>query len=157
MSITANFLMEVNGKFGIDSIDSNPNFNFLSKISDNDNDDELLFNNPDFSPYSELEFNCSYIGPDHFTLKDSDNLAVLSLNIQSLPAKFNELSDMLNELSTNNFTPEVICLQEIWKIIDPSLFQLDNYQTIEINTRDNTRGGGVGIYVKKDIIFNVHT
>ena len=62
---------------------------------------------------------------------------------------------MLNKLSASNFTPEVICLQEIWQIKDPSLFPLSNFQTLELNTRTNARGGGVGIFVKNNIVYNV--
>ena len=149
--------MEDNRDLGTNAIDSDPNFNFLSKISSNENEeDDFLFNNPDFSPFSETEFVCSYIGSDHFRNNNLCNdFSVLSLNIQSLPAKFNELNDMLNELSSSNFTPDVICLQEIWQIIDPSLFPLSNYHTLELNTRKNAKGGGVGIFVKNDIVFKV--
>ena len=142
---------------GIYAIDSNPNFNFISKISNTDPDEnELMFNNPDFSPYSETEFKCSYIETDHFRNNPTTyDFSVLSLNIQSLPAKYNELNDMLNELSASNYNPEVICLQEIWQISDSSLFPLPNYQTLELNTRTNTRGGGVGIFVKNNILYKV--
>ena len=147
--------MEDNREFGTTAIDSDPNFNFLSKISNNDTEeDDFLFNNPDFSPYSETDFSCSYIDSDHFRNSNScKDFSVLSLNIQSLSAKYNELNDMLNELSISNFIPDVICLQETWQIIDPSLFPLPNYQIIESNTRENARGGGVGIFVKNDIVF----
>ena len=113
-----------------------------------------MYNNPDYSPYSEIDFKCSYVETDHFR-NTCNEFSVLSLNIQSLPAKYNELNDMLNELSLSNFIPEIICLQEIWQIIDPSLFPLANYQTLEINTRKNARGGGVGIFVKNDIVYKV--
>ena len=122
MILTANLLAEDSGIQGIDSINSDPNYNFLSKIIDNDNDDDFLFNNPDFSPYSEIDFNCAYIGTDHFRNSNPpNNISVISLNIQSLPAKYNELCDMLGELSSNGLVPEVICLQETWQIADPSL------------------------------------
>jgi len=148
--------MEDNRNFGTYAIDSDPNLNFLSKITVNDNDDDFMFNNLDYSPYSDIVFNCSYIGADHFRNNSMLNkFSVLSLNIQSLPAKFNELEDMLNELSISNFSPEVICLQETWQITDPAIYSLNDYQNIEINTRVNARGGGVGIYVKKDIVFTV--
>ena len=61
MILTANLLAEDSGIQGIDSINSDPKNNFLSKIIDNDNDDDFLFNNPDFSPYSEIDFNCASV------------------------------------------------------------------------------------------------
>ena len=107
--------------------------------------------------FSETDFKCSYIETDHFRNNPTINdFSVLSLNIQSLPAKYNELNDMLNELSACNFSPEVICLQEIWQINDPSLFPLSNFQTLEFNTRTNARGGGVGIFVKNNIVYNLN-
>ena len=157
MSHTTHSLMGDNRDLGIDAIDSDPNFNFLTKISNPDPDeDEFMFSNPDFSPYSETDFKCAYIETTHFRNNPTINdFSVLSLNIQSLPAKYNELNDILNKLFASNFTPEVICLQEIWQINDPSLFPLSNFQTLELNTRTNARGGGVGIFVKNNIVYNV--
>ena len=150
MSHTTHNLMGDNRDLRIDAIDSDPNFNLLTKISNTDPDeDEFMFSNPDFSPYSETDFKCSYIETDHFRNNPTINdFSVLSLNIQSLPAKYNELSDMLNELSASNFTPEV------WQINDPSLFPLSNIQMLELNTRTNARGGGV-YCILYCIVYNV--
>ena len=84
---------------------------------------------------------------------NNENLSLLSLNIQSLPAKFNEFSDLLNDLSLSKINPDLICLQETWQIPDPSLFKIPNYQPIEINSRSLARGGGVGIYIKDGLPF----
>ena len=148
-----------NTGLGISEIDSNPNFNFINKIlqTDDSPDNDFLFNNTDFSPYSEINFNCSYINPEQIHNLNNSNLSVISINIQSLPAKFNELSDMLSQLNQANFNPDVLCLQETWQISDPSLFNLPNFQNILLNTRSNARGGGVGIYVKNDLVFSVLT
>ena len=136
--------MEDNSGLGIDEIDSNANFNFINKILQNDlnSDNDFLFSNNEFSPYSEINFNCSYINPDQIHHINTNNLSVMSLNIQSLPAKFNELSDMLAGFYQFNFSPDIICLQETWQIIDPLLFNLPNYQNITLNTRSSARGGG---------------
>ena len=152
-------LMGDNTGLGISEIDSNPNFNFINKIIQNDDspDNDFLFNNTDFSPYSEINFNCSYINPEQIHNLNNSNLSVISINIQSLPAKFNELSDMLSQFNQANFNPDVLCLQETWQISDPSLFNLPNFQNIILNTRSNARGGGVGIYVKNDLVFSVLT
>ena len=89
--------MEDNTGLGIDEIDSNANFNFINKILQNDlnSDNDFLFSNNEFSPYSEINFNCSYINPDQIHNLNNSNLSVMSLNIQSLPVKFNELTDLL--------------------------------------------------------------
>ena len=76
----------------------------------------------------------------------------MSINIQSLPAKFSDFSETVNEFS---ICPDVICLQETWQVLDNSFFPLHNYHTLVTNLRNNARGGGVGIYVKNHLTFNV--
>jgi exonuclease III len=79
----------------------------------------------------------------------------LSLNVQSLPAKFNELDEFISYLKNNGCEPDFICLQETWKIFDQSLFTTEGYN-LEIKSRStNTQGGGVGIYIKKGLRYNV--
>jgi len=79
----------------------------------------------------------------------------LSLNVQSLPAKFNELDEFISYLKNNGCEPDFICLQETWKIFDQSLFTTEGYN-LEIKSRStNTQGGGVGIYIKKGLCYNV--
>ena len=57
-------------------------------------------------------------------------------------------------MSCNSY-PNVICLQETWKILDNSLFPLNNYHALELNQRQKLRGGGVGIYVKQHLSFKI--
>jgi hypothetical protein len=80
----------------------------------------------------------------------------MSLNVQSLPAKFSELTDLLNHFHSKNFLPEIILLQEIWQIPDPNIFQLNHYQPLIYKCRAINRGGGVGIYVKNGINFGIN-
>ena len=84
----------------------------------------------------------------------SEKFTVLSLNIQSLPSKFSEFTDLLSQFPPDK-TPDVVCIQETWKIIDNSFFPLINYHPLETNTRQVSRGGGVGIYVKENLSFKV--
>ena len=71
---------------------------------------------------------------------------MLSLNIQSISAKFNEFQEFTNSLA--NFKFDVICLQELWRMQDPSLFSLDGYHNMFYKSRiNNVQGGGVGLYV----------
>ena len=76
------------------------------------------------------------------------------INIQSLPAKFVEFSDLISQFSCDS-SPDIICLQETWKIVDNSFFPLANYHTLETNLRQESRGGGVGIYVKNHLSFKI--
>jgi len=111
------------------------------------------------SPYEDTNIECNYYKVDDFLNTFSENttsLSIMSLNIQSLPAKFNELNLFLNELdSSNNFSFDFIGLQEIWKLNYPNHYVLDNYHPIVYKTRPNRQGGGVGFFVKKSHIFHV--
>ncbi len=72
----------------------------------------------------------------------------MSLNIQSLPSKFNEL-ELIQSFTSNICEPDFICLQETWRIVDPSLYALDNNE-LEIKSRSrNVQGGGVASIAKK--------
>ena len=74
----------------------------------------------------------------------------MSFNIQSLPSKFNEFQELIQNFQINKCEPDIICLQEIWQIVHLSAFSLDDYNPIEYKLRSNsTQGGGVGIYIKK--------
>ena len=136
---------------GTDGLAADPRYDFLSLFSAKDKDDsvpESFFINEQCSPYSNVTLNCEYIDTDKLCNLPSDKISVLSLNIQSLPSKFLELSELVNEFTS---CPDVICLQETWKVIDNAMFPLVNYHNLETNTRSVACGGGVGIYVKQNL------
>jgi hypothetical protein len=141
----------------------NPDFDFLKVLSSNNTnentDSAFSFLNSDEidSPYNHNVFKSSYV--DHLAICNSvlnDKINIMSLNVQSLPAKFSELKDFLDHCSANNFLPEIILLQEIWQITDPSIFSLNNYQPLIFKCRTNNRGGGVGIFVKNGLNFSLN-
>jgi len=141
----------------LDSLVNNPMYDFLyhlmPNINDNDKDDE--FSN--ISPYANVESNSKYLDELEYIseFKGKNKQTFMSLNIQSLPSKFNELEELIQSFKCNSCEPDFICLQETWKIVDPSLYALDNYE-LEIKTRDrNVQGGGVGIYIKKGISYKI--
>jgi hypothetical protein len=39
----------------------------------------------------------------------------MSLNLQSLPAKYNDFSELNNSFNVNHCSPDIFCLQETWK------------------------------------------
>jgi len=59
-------------------------------------------------------------------------------------------------LSSSDCAPDVICLQELWQFPVYANFTLPGYNSLEYKLRNpNTQGGGVGIYIKKSIKYNV--
>ena len=95
----------------------------------------------------ELEFVKSY--------SNHSNFLFYSLNIQSLPAKYNEFSEHVNTLCMNNCGPDIICLQETWRIQDSSHFILREYSELHVKSRFNKQGGGVGLFFKKQVKFKI--
>ena len=142
---------------GIGGAAADPQYNFLTQfLSDNDEDNisDTLFFNTNLSPYQDVNINCSYIQTDELIQKISPSkFSIISLNVQSLNAKFDSLNSLINELSSTNQNPDVICLQETWDIKDSSMFHINNYHPIELNLRSSAKGGGVAIYVKNNLNF----
>ena len=90
-------------------------------------------------------------------LKNHCNPFVLSVNIQSLSSKFNDLKSLISSLLISNCAPDVICLQEIWRIPGSEFFNLDGYHPLEFSSRhSNVQGGGVGIFVNKKLNFSAN-
>jgi len=66
----------------------------------------------------------------------------MSLNIQSLSAKYSVFRDLILELGASSCLPDVICLQEVWTVVDADLFPLPGYQPLIFKTRATGQGGG---------------
>jgi len=150
-------MASIDDVISLDNIINNPDFDFLSHLmtSNDDNDNNEVLNN--VSPYDNVDSNCIYIDEIDYIreFKDKKNQTFMSLNIQSLPSKFNELEELIQSFTSNNCEPDFICLQVTWRIVDPSLYALDNYE-LEIKSRSrNVQGGGVGIYIKKGINYKI--
>jgi exonuclease III len=63
---------------------------------------------------------------------------------------------MILFLAENNASPDVICLQETWQIVNQDMFSIKGYHDPLFKLRSvNTQGGGVGIYVKSNISINL--
>ena len=127
-------------------------FNYL----DNSNFKELFgFKRNKFTK-NNSNFSCNkfnYVDPSKITFKSmkQNSLSVLVINIRSLNKNFPKLKILLHEIKIK---PTVIIVSETW-ITDtkPFLFTLDDYNFF--NKPSNTRAGGAGIFLKKDINFNI--
>ena len=74
--------------------------------------------------------------------KQNSNLCILSLNCQSLNAKFDKLK-MFIDYANDQCPISVICIQESWGHdgIDMSYFSLPNYTMVNQNRRLSAHGG----------------
>ena len=81
---------------------------------------------------------------------------ILSLNCQSLNAKFDQIQIFIDYLKTHGFCFSAICLQETWMDNDSdlSLFQIPGYTCIS-NGRSCTQHGGLIIYLHEQYNFFV--
>ena len=81
-------------------------------------------------------------------ISKSNSFTMLSLNTQSLHAKFAKLILLLEVLGAKNLEFSAICIQETWldNNSDLSLFQIDNYSCIA-KGKYCTAHGGLIIYL----------
>ena len=113
--------------FSLDSLLNNPQFDFVTQFHQGNplnEDDFFNFVDANDSPYDGLNMSSSYLDETELILskKNCTDLSFYSLNIQSLPAKFTEFCEHICVLSASNCSPDIICLQETWRIVDPTIF-----------------------------------
>lgn len=70
----------------------------------------------------------------------------LGLNAQSLPAKFNQLTNTLDEFYRNDMQISCLAIQETWNISNANL-KIPGFNFFS-KTRSNSRGGGLGVYIR---------
>jgi hypothetical protein len=89
------------------------------------------------------------------TLSDKKgSFCILSLNCQSLNAKFYSLLILIDELKQNNIKLGAICLQETWLVedADMTLFQIPDYNCITQGKYCSAHGG-LAIYLHHDYLY----
>ena len=85
-------------------------------------------------------------------MTNKNQFSILHLNIRSIANKFDYFKELLNSLDT---TFKVIGLTETWlNDYNDDSFKLPKYEYIGSN-RTNKKGGGVGIYVSKQLQYNI--
>ena len=89
---------------------------------------------------------------------DTDTCTIMSLNCQSLNAKFSDIKLMLYVFAKFNKPIQVLCLQEAWlensDLIDMGQFHIDDYHQITKN-RYASNHGGLAFYIYKNWNFKV--
>ena len=84
---------------------------------------------------------------------NNSNFSILSLNVQSINAKFDELKITIEQINQVH-TISVICIQESWleNESNNNLYQLDNYNLIS-KSKYSSEHGGLLIYVHTDFEY----
>jgi hypothetical protein len=120
--------------------------NTESIVSD-ENYSPTLFNN---SPYYEHNDLISF-----FKTKENA-FSIISLNTQSLNAKFSQLRSYVELYRNSNIDISALCLQETWldDNSDTSLLQLDGYNLISKGKKCSGHGG-VAVYLHKKFAFEI--
>ena len=141
--------------FCTDSLSEDPRYNFLNKMTNIDNENtnqDSFFSNSEDSPYNDSTFECKYVNIAEFkNVNNKNNFLAMSINIQSLNAKFTEFKELLECLTYSN-SPDIICIQELWQFPANAEFDLAGYQPLFYKLRaGSVQGGGVGLYVKNGI------
>jgi uncharacterized protein YifN (PemK superfamily) len=79
---------------------------------------------------------------------------ILSLNVQSINAKFHELQAYVEGVCNSNFS--AVCIQETWLSdeSDVSLLQLNGYNLIS-KGKSSSLHGGVAIYLKENFRYKI--
>ena len=123
--------------------------NSLNEVINN-MQDEYEINTMNYSQYYSLE-NMPSI------LKDkTSNLVILSLNAQSIFAKFNSIDIMMKMLNEQGVIPDIILIQETWLENDENinLLQLEGYNCFNQGYKCS-RHGGLMTYIKNDFDVKV--
>ena len=100
--------------------------------------------------YGELNFPTSeYKTPDQ--VSKTNNLTILSANVQSMNNKFQTIRDITHEIA-----PSFLCLQEVWGQNTTKDYSIKHYHKPLILTRKGDSmniGGGVAIWVNLNLDF----
>jgi hypothetical protein len=125
---------------GLFDLENNANLDFSVQYDTLYNDENLVDD-----PYANVNLRSKYYDVESMAnLSLNGHSLYLSLNIQSLNSKFEELQHFITELRQKNVNIDVIALQETWEILYPEQLMLPGFQKLVFKNRKGMRGGGWG-------------
>ena len=88
-----------------------------------------------------------------FLIKHKNICTILSLNIESINAKFDEFKILMESLNENEAFFSIICLQESWltENCDPNQFELQHYNLYSQGSNQCSKKGGLITYVRDNL------
>ena len=95
--------------------------------------------------------NCDYLSVDDCISLNSDDIAVLQLNIRGLQGKIEKLKWLLKN-SFKGKEPDILLLSKTWMSANSPDICLPNYKKFEAR-RQHKKGGGVCIFVNNRLTF----
>jgi hypothetical protein len=99
---------------------------------------------PETDPYASRAINSMYYNMSSLSqLQNADSPLYISLNIQSLNSKFEQLKEQILNLVNSNVKIDVISLQETWELRYPDTLKIPGFQEIIFKSRLGMRGGGM--------------
>ena len=124
--------------------------NNLLSIIDKADDIESSISSISESPYIDTNSLAEYIS------SFNSSFSFISLNIQSLNSKFNQLKILVELLARHNIFLGAICLQETWlsNNVDINLFSLCGYTTVMLPASCSSHGGLI-IYIHDEFTYDV--
>ncbi len=136
---------------------TDPKYNFLNQFNPDYEKADFNFNEANDNLFENIKISCDYYDESAYVskFKNLNKLSMFSLNVQSLSSKYNDLKELISYLGSNQCSPDVICLQETWKIVDSAYFSLPNYSPLCLKSRKNRQGGGVGLYFKNGLQYKI--
>ena len=122
----------------------------LNNVEENSDNQNLILQE---SPYYDCDSFKTLIHPVDI---NTNNFSILSTNIQSIHAKFNELQAFVKDMQSVQFNFSVICIQESWlkDADDTSQIDLDDYTCISQGRSSSTKGG-LAMYVNNQFSFKI--
>ena len=127
-------------------IENNSLWHLLNAQNNNiDDEPEIIKHSPYYNDHSL----------NNLFLKKGNIFNILSLNCQSINAKFDQINIKLQELKNNGYEFSAICLQETWLTdnSDTSRFMIDGYPLIS-QGKICTAHGGLAIYLCNKYDYN---
>jgi exonuclease III len=119
--------------------------------------ENCLHNDDEAGIFSSINIKSDYF--DRPALASKPNIKkcplLLSINIQSIQSKFNNLLLLIKELQTANCLIDIIALQETWNVPFVDQLTLPGFHLLILVNRKNQCGGGVGFYINSRFKYNI--
>ena len=116
--------------------------------------------NDDYTDLTDcMQHSNNYSKLDFMNKLNTNFCAIMSLNCQSLHAKFSQIELLVDTFTENNTPIQVLCLQETWfensELIDLGLYQIENYHLVTKN-RYARAHGGLTLYIFRNWNYKVN-